>query len=99
MKIVTLIQLTALIFTIEELTATKMEPTTSEILFQPLGRLIPELSWATIRTKINIEDLFNETNQICRATVTMGKEYKRLGRVYVKCKKKNQETTNKNIYH
>ena len=82
MKIFTLILLTALILTIEELTSTKVEPTTSEKLFKPLGRLIPELSWATVRTKINIEDLFNETNQICRATVMMEKEYKRLGKIY-----------------
>ena len=57
-------------------------------MLKPLGRHIPELSWATIRTKINIEDLFNETNQICRATLTMDREYKRLGKVYANGKRK-----------
>ena len=40
------------------LTSTKIEPTTNEILFKPLGSLIPELSCATVRTKINITDMF-----------------------------------------
>ena len=34
------------------ITSTRIETTNNEILFKPLGRLIPELSWATIRTKV-----------------------------------------------
>ena len=44
-------------------TSTKIKQTTNEILFKSLGNLIPELSWATIRTKIDITDMFKETEQ------------------------------------
>ena len=64
------------------LSATKIEPTTNEILFKPLGNLIPELSWATIRTKINITDMFKETEELCRAANIMDKEYTRMGEKY-----------------
>ena len=57
------------------LTSTTIEPTTNEILFKPLGNLIPELSWATIRTKINITDMFKETEQLCRAAIILDGEY------------------------
>ena len=61
------------------LTSTKIEHTTNEILFKPLGNLIPELSWATIRTKINITDMFKETEELCKAANIMDKEYTRMG--------------------
>ena len=64
------------------LSSTKIEPTTNEILFKPLGNLIPELSWATIRTKINITDMFKETEELCRAANIMDKEYTRMGDKY-----------------
>ena len=64
------------------LSSTKIEPTTNEILFKPLGNLIPELSWATIRTKINITDMFKETEELCRAANIMDKEYTRTGDMY-----------------
>ena len=64
------------------LSSTKIEPTTNEILFKPLGNLIPELSWATIRIKINITDMFKETEELCRAANIMEKEYTRMGDKY-----------------
>ena len=60
-------------------TPTKIEQTTNEILFKPLGNLIPELSWATIRTKIDITDMFKETEQLCRAVLIVDKEYVKMG--------------------
>ena len=69
--IITLISLQGL----RSLTSTRIEPTSNEILFKPLGNLIPELSWATIRTKIDITDMFKETEQLCRAVLIVDKEY------------------------
>jgi hypothetical protein len=40
---------------------TIVDPTTNEILFNPLGQLIPELSWATVRIRLNITDMFKDT--------------------------------------
>ena len=68
------------IYGVNQLTSTRIETTSNEILFKPLGRLIPELSWATIRTKVNISDMFMETNQLCKAMKIMDKEYTILGR-------------------
>ena len=56
---------------------TVIQKTTNEILFKPLGQLIPELSWATVRIKLNITDMFKETVHLCRATNLMKKEYGR----------------------
>ena len=49
--------------------ATMIVKSTNEILFKPRGKLIPELSWATLRTKINITDMFKETNELCKAVI------------------------------
>ena len=70
------------------LTSTKIEPTSNEILFKPLGNLIPELSWATVRTKIDISDMFKETEELCRAAMIVDKEYVRMGRKYTSRKSK-----------
>ena len=67
------------LFGLKYLTTTKIEPTTNEILFKPLGNLIPELSWATIRTRINITDMFKETEELCKAAKIMDKEHIRMG--------------------
>ena len=58
--------------------ATMIVKSTNEILFKPRGKLIPELSWATLRTKINITDMFKETNELCKAVHIMKKGYERL---------------------
>ena len=70
------------------LTSTKIEPTSNEILFKPLGNLIPELSWATVRTKIDISDMFKETEELCRAAMIVDKEYVKMGRKYTSRKSK-----------
>ena len=80
------------------LTTTIIEPTTNEILFKPMGNLIPELSWATVRTRINVSDLFKETNQLCKAVKVMDREYKRLGRKYAKGKRKIKIPQTKDSY-
>ena len=54
-----------------------IEQTTNEILFKPLGQLIPELSWATVRIHLNISDMFKETTDLCKATKMMEREYGR----------------------
>ena len=64
---------------LKNLTSTKIELTSNEILFKPLGNLIPELSWATIRTRINITDMFKETEELCKAAKIMDKEHIRMG--------------------
>ena len=56
---------------------TMIEQTTNEILFKPLGQLIPELSWATVRIHLNISDMFKETTNLCKATKMMEREYGR----------------------
>ena len=82
MKLSKLLNLSLTIFGLEFLTSTTIEPTTNEILFKPLGNLIPELSWATIRTKINITDMFKETEQLCRAAIILDREYLRMGKKF-----------------
>ena len=66
MKLLTILSI-ILLSDIEHLQTTIIEPTSNKILFKPLGSLTPELSWATIMAKINISDLFKETNQLCKA--------------------------------
>ena len=88
MRLLTVIRSIIILSAIEHLTTTIIEPTTNEILFKPLGNLIPELSWATVRTRINITDLFKETNQLCKSAHIMENEYQRLGRIYANGKRK-----------
>ena len=101
MKLLTILSI-IILCDIEHLKTTIIEPTSNEILFKPLGNLIPELSWATVRSKINISDLFKETNQLCKASGVMEREYLRLGRKYAKVRKKIKVPPNKisdtNIY-
>ena len=73
---------------LKNLTSTKIEPTSNEILFKPLGNLIPELSWATVRTKIDISDMFKETEELCRAAIIVDKEYVRMGNKHTSGKSK-----------
>ena len=75
---------------LNSLTSTKIEPTSNEILFKPLGNLIPELSWATVRTKIDITDMFKETEELCRAAIIVDKEYVKNGKQIHFKKNKNQ---------
>ena len=58
--------------------ATTIKKTENEILFKPLGYMIPELSWATLRLKINISNMFIETNDICKAANSMQMELNKL---------------------
>ena len=62
---------------------TTITPTSNEVLFKPLGQLIPELSWGTIRVHVNMSDIFTETNYLCNASRLMDTEYAK--------KKKNME--------
>ena len=57
------------------LTSTKIEPTSNEILFKPLGNLIPYISSATLRTKIDISDMFKQTKELCKAAIIMNKDH------------------------
>ena len=59
------------------LKATKIEKRSNEILFNPLGTLIPELSWATIRIHINITDSFQETNDLCKGAYIMNERHQK----------------------
>jgi hypothetical protein len=57
---------------------TKITKTTNEILFCPLGTMIPELSWATLRIKIDINKMLGETEQLCKAAFFMKQEENRI---------------------
>ena len=67
---------------IEHLKTTVIEPTSNEILFKPLGNLIPELSWATIRIHFNIAHMFAETDELRKASYLMYTEYNTIRRKY-----------------
>ena len=62
------------------MTSRRIEPTSNEILFKPLGNIIPKLSWATVRTKIDITDMFKETEELCRGAIIVDKEYVNMGK-------------------
>ena len=47
--------------------STKISKTSAEIIFEPIGNIIPELSWANIRVTLNITTMFEENNDLCRA--------------------------------
>ena len=61
---------------------TTITPTSNEVLFKPLGQLIPELSWGTIRVHVNMSDIFTETNYLCNASRLMDTEYAKMKRKY-----------------
>ena len=48
-------------------TAIKITKTENQFLFRPIGKLIPELSYATLHLRLNITNLFQETNELCKA--------------------------------
>ena len=45
------------------------------MLLNTLVNLITELSWTTIRTRINITDMFKETEEVCKAAKIMDKQH------------------------
>ena len=61
-----------------EIDTTTITPTSNEVLFKPLGQLIPELSWGTIRVHVNMSDIFIETNYICNASRLMDAEWAKM---------------------
>ena len=61
---------------------TTITPTSNEVLFKPLGQLIPELSWGTVRVHINMSDIFTETKYICNASRLMDTEWAKMRRKY-----------------
>ena len=67
---------------LKSLKSTKIEPTSKKISFKPLGNLIPELSWATVRIKTDISDMFKETEELCRVAIIVDEEYVRMGSKY-----------------
>ena len=46
---------------------TKITKTSAEIIFEPMGSIIPELSWANIRITLNLTTMFEENNNLCKA--------------------------------
>ena len=56
--------------------ATKISKTSAEIIFEPIGKIIPELSWANIRITLNITTMFTETNDLCKAATFLRQEIK-----------------------
>jgi len=52
--------------------------TTNEILFYPKGKIVPELSWGTIRIKLNISTIWKDTKHLCKAYNLAKKETARI---------------------
>ena len=63
---------------IKTVSTIKIEKTTNEILFKPMGNMIPELSWATLRIHMNISNMFSETEDLCKTAHLMWQEEKKL---------------------
>ena len=57
---------------------TTIQKAPNGVLFKSIGQLIPELSWATIRLKLNITEMFTETEELCRASYLMKREYNKI---------------------
>ena len=88
MKIYKIVLLLLCLHGLKSLTSTKIEPTSNEILLIPLGNLLPEFSWATVRTRVDIIDMFKKTEEMCRAAWIVNKEYVRMGSMYTSRKTK-----------
>jgi len=52
--------------------------TTNEILFYPKGKIVPELSWGTIRIKLNISTIWKDTKHLCKSYNLAKKETARI---------------------
>ena len=65
---------------------TTIQKAPNGVLFKSIGQLIPELSWATIRLKLNITEMFTETEELCRASYLMKREYNKIERKYGEAK-------------
>ena len=67
---------------------TKIAQTEAKVLFQPIGQIIPELSWATLRINLNISTMFTETDQLCKTSIMMKDKIKNFFRADKKRKTK-----------
>jgi len=52
--------------------------TTNEFLFLPKGKIVPELSWGTIRIKLNISTIWKDTIKLCKSYNLAKKEKARI---------------------
>ena len=43
-----------------------IERTTPQVIFQPLGKLVTQFSYATIKIYINVTSLYDEVNDLCK---------------------------------
>ena len=77
-----IIQSSLIIIFIATTNLTTIQKAPNGVLFKPIGQLIPELSWATIRLKLNITEMFTETEELCRASYLMKREYNKIERKY-----------------
>ena len=75
MKITSLIFYGVLLRYIASIASTIITSTSNEVLFKPLGQLIPELSWGTIRIHSSMSDIFIDTNYLCKASRLMDNEW------------------------
>ena len=82
MKITSLIFYGVLLRYIASSASTIITSTSNEVLFKPLGQLIPELSWGTIRIHVNMSDIFIDTNYLCKASRLMDNEWAKMKRKY-----------------
>ena len=82
MKITSLIFYGVLLRYIASIASTIITSTSNEVLFKPLGQLIPELSWGTIRIHVNMSDIFIDTNYLCKASRLMDNEWAKMKRKY-----------------
>ena len=70
--------------------STKITKTSAEIIFEPIGSIIPELSWANIRITLNLTTMFEENNNLCKAHSQLRTEGKNLLPKLYKGDKDNQ---------
>ena len=62
----------------KEAGTTKITKTDNEILFYPIGAMIPELNWATIKINLNITTMFEETETLCKAYQNIKRHEKKI---------------------
>ena len=64
----------------------KITKTQPEIIFQPIGSMIAELSFATLRIKMNLTELFEETTNLCNTQYLLHDKFDK----YYKITKQNR---------
>ena len=57
---------------------TKIFRTSAELIFEPIGKIIPKILWAYTRVSFNITNMFTGTNNLCKANNLVRMEVKKI---------------------